>query len=72
MARYYEQRIDGRTIISTDRIEGARIVDAVNASCFREAKRELGYRLSDKDDDRLDQFLADRKTERSNKARRRN
>ncbi len=59
--RYYEQRIDGRTIISTDRIEGARIVDAVNARCWLEAKRKLCHTLSDKDDDRLDQIIADKR-----------
>ena len=61
MARYYEQFTEGRYVISTDRIEGARIVDAVTAPCWLEAKRQLGYPLSDKDDDRLDDYLAQRK-----------
>lgn len=57
MPRYYEQLIEGRYVINAtgDETQG-RIVDAVSAPCWLEAKRQFGYPLSAKDEAKLDEF----------------
>ena len=57
MTRYYEQLIEGRYVINAtgDESQG-RIVDAINAPCWLEAKRQMGYYLTAAQEAQLDEF----------------
>ncbi|HEX8610159.1 MAG TPA: hypothetical protein VF800_02640 [Telluria sp.] len=63
--RFYEQVFDGRTIICADLVaradvQGDRVIRDIDADCWIDAKRKLGYMLSAVQEWLLDEFYAKR------------